>query len=67
MIANTRYPNFVYSYYITDIGNNWGHIDNTGNWTGAIRMVKDGVSTIDTHILGIHRSCLHDICTSVIF
>ena len=40
----TGYPISIYSYYMTDIGNNWGYIDENGKWTGAIRLGMDGVS-----------------------
>ena len=40
----TGWQTFVYSYHTTNIGNNWGYVDMNGSWTGAIRMVMDGVS-----------------------
>ena len=36
------------SYTISTADGNWGYIDETGNGTGAVRRVMDGVSTFAT-------------------
>ena len=47
-------PFLFYSYHVTDIGNNFGYIDEHGNWTGAIRLIIDRASATKKQIFDTH-------------
>ena len=45
--SNLNMQRIISSSYIIDyVDRDWGNIDENGSWTGAVRRVMDGVSTL---------------------